>query len=247
MSGYLIIHKWRPATSFNNKVIYHDSFSNNQDPYIWSDPFIYSFCKSYWLSTKTGPVNKGDFFFFLTANRVVNGLAPSNNTPIYCDLVFQVNDYKHWPNNIAVPLQSNFTNSSLATWNSQEWQRAVGDHFQWPYYKQHSWKNKKLITYISDQTNSFQPQVNRNPSISKGLVNLLNITPFLSSAGIPYITLNQPLHITNTTANNLFSYIQNNCNEFHKSHYLSSLRAATSNFWMSSTNNNNRPRNTIII
>ena len=31
MRGYLIVHKWRLATNFNDIIVYHDSFSGNQD------------------------------------------------------------------------------------------------------------------------------------------------------------------------------------------------------------------------
>lgn len=241
MSSYLIVHKMRNATVFGNDIIYHDSFCNNQDPYIWSDPFLYSFCKSFWLA---GQVGKDDYLFFVTADSVVNGL--NKNRPVYCDLVFRVGDIYTWQQNNTVPLQVTFQ-PPISNWNNGMWQKAVDNHLIWPSRGVHQWKKRNLITYIANSDFSFQPQININPPKIKNFINLIDISSVLPQAP-GNISLSHPMLLTVADVTSILNYISANCNNNIFAQHLTSLSNLHGGTWMSSNSRRiARPTNRIII
>lgn len=44
MSGYLIYHPSRSVATFDTVIVYHDHIGGNQDPYIWNEPFLHTYC-----------------------------------------------------------------------------------------------------------------------------------------------------------------------------------------------------------
>jgi hypothetical protein len=42
--SWLIYHPDRDGTRIGNLTVYHNSFSQNQDPYVWSRRFLHTAC-----------------------------------------------------------------------------------------------------------------------------------------------------------------------------------------------------------
>ena len=57
MAGYLIYHPKREVSKFANLVVYHDSTTGNQDPYIWNQPFLHTYCHITQMSPEVGHIN----------------------------------------------------------------------------------------------------------------------------------------------------------------------------------------------
>ncbi|MDJ0554775.1 MAG: hypothetical protein QNJ68_10100 [Microcoleaceae cyanobacterium MO_207.B10] len=44
MSGYLIYHPSRLVSAFETIRVYHDTTNGNQDPYLWNQKFLHTYC-----------------------------------------------------------------------------------------------------------------------------------------------------------------------------------------------------------
>lgn len=55
--AYLIYHPARTKSIINGITIYHDSFSGNEDPYLWNDKFLHTFCHITQLPNIIGQIN----------------------------------------------------------------------------------------------------------------------------------------------------------------------------------------------
>ena len=75
----LIYHPRRQRRTFDSATVYFDSTAGNQDPYVWNDAFLHSYCHITQFHAEVGDVNlwvSGDRF--------------PEFSHLYCDLVFVV-------------------------------------------------------------------------------------------------------------------------------------------------------------
>src|ERR1043165_4628279 len=82
---YLIYHPKRERIFLNGLTIYHDKFSDNQDPYIWNDRFLHTYCHITQLSNYIGQTN-----FW------ISGDVYPNFTRLFCDCVFVIEEKLFW-------------------------------------------------------------------------------------------------------------------------------------------------------
>lgn len=149
--SFLIYHPARQSTTIGNMTIYHDMFGGNEDPYIWNDRFLHSYCHITQLSNEIGQINfwiSGDIY--------------PNFTQLFCDCVFVVSDKLFWENN-------NYINSyDRIVDNNQTFEH----HYKWVNHKHHYYKKRNRYTLKADSKMSFQPQDSNR--------NLIDILPFLN-------------------------------------------------------------------
>jgi hypothetical protein len=79
MAGYLVYHPKRSVTVFGDMFVHHDPLGGNQDPYIWNDCFLHTYCHITQMRPEIGHT-----LIWVSGN----------NWPafdrLYCDLVFVV-------------------------------------------------------------------------------------------------------------------------------------------------------------
>jgi hypothetical protein len=154
--NYLIYHRKREVANLGDLTVYHDSFKNNQDPYIWNERFLHSFCHITQLTIK-----ENDLIFW------VSGDTYPDFSKLYCDCVFVIETKVYWNNansiNEADPIVEN--------------KQTFEHHYNWvnPPHRQHVLKNKKRFTLKANKDKSFQPQDNNRK--------LIDIIPFLNTQG----------------------------------------------------------------
>jgi len=135
MAGYLIYHPPRCKTNFDDIAVYHDSINGNQDPYIWNDRFLHTYCHITQMKPNVGDINfwvSGDIF--------------PHFSHLYCDLVFVVEKKLYWH-------ESNHIDPDDDIIDTEE---SHNDHYRW--YRQHYFKKRKRYTLKADSARSFQPQ-----------------------------------------------------------------------------------------
>lgn len=174
--SWLIYHPRRKSSIVENHVIYHDSFTGNQDPYIWNSPFLHSFCHITQLSNKPNQINfwvsrgKEDKYPFFTK--------------LYCDLVFVVKTIHEWT-------QPNFIGREDDIVDNDQ---AFKHHYNWvnPPRNQHHFKGikrpKTRYTLKADKRKSFQPQDKNG--------NLIDILPFLKQHRVKTSSLQKNMTLT---------------------------------------------------
>lgn len=158
--NYLIYHPERKPTIIGNMTVYHDSFGGNEDPYIWNERFLHSFCHMSQISKSRGQIN-----FWISKD--MNDTFP-NFTKLLCDCVFVVDQICPWLNRNKIERQDPVVD------NDQTFEY----HYNWvnPPHNQHHFNLKKRYTLKADSYKSFQPQdCNKN---------LIDILPFLNGQGI---------------------------------------------------------------
>lgn len=47
MANYIMLHQNRIEVKIDDTIVYCDNFKGNQDPYVWSERFLNTFCKNY--------------------------------------------------------------------------------------------------------------------------------------------------------------------------------------------------------
>ncbi len=134
---------------------YSDDFSGNQDPYIWQDIFLHTYCHmgqmrdGFECKPKDHPeVKEDDIIFWITSD------AKGDYSKLKCDLVFVVADKVPWPtpNDIKRDDPPAEPDSDLA----------FEEHYAW--VKQHCLSDKKIkkgygrFTLKANPCKSFQPQ-----------------------------------------------------------------------------------------
>lgn len=77
--SFLIYHPKRVATHIGKLMVYHDNFDGNQDPYLWNDSFLHTYCHITQLSNKVGQIN-----FWVSGDHY------PDFTQLLCDCVFVV-------------------------------------------------------------------------------------------------------------------------------------------------------------
>jgi hypothetical protein len=134
MAGYLIYHPKRTVAVFDNRFVHHDAPRVNQDPYVWNDPFLHTYCHITQMRPEVGQTILW-----------VSG----NNWPAFdqlcCDLVFTVGAKLFWTNSNHISPDDPIVDSP----------RAYDEHYCWAH--QHPLRRRRRFTLKADQE-SFQPQ-----------------------------------------------------------------------------------------
>jgi hypothetical protein len=161
--SYLIYHPKRKETIIGNLKVYHDKLGGNEDPYIWHDKFLHTYCHITQLTNEKGQIN-----FW------VSGDAYPNFTKLFCDCVFVVDSKCLWKDQNNIDCSNNIDRSNSIVDNDQTFEH----HYKWanPSYKNHPLKKRQRYTLKADSRRSFQPQDSDK--------NLIDIIPFLKQQGI---------------------------------------------------------------
>jgi len=159
---YLVYHPKREITEIGKLKVYHDNFSDNQDPYLWNEQFLHSFCHITQLTVE--PVN---ILFW------VSGDTYPNFTKLLCDCVFVIDSKVYWEN--ANQIQP----TDLIVDNEQSFEH----HYKWvnPPFNQHLFKRRRRYTLKANSDKSFQPQTEKR--------DLIDVIPFFEQQGISTDTL----------------------------------------------------------
>lgn len=145
------------------RIVYCDKPSHNQDPYIWNDPFLHTYC--HMNSMKS--VSKGDTIIWVTSrqfqyeNESIDTLKVMREqkgkrifynatNSLLCDLVFVVAEIEFWEN----PNNAAYNSEKFVSKHTPE---AINDHYKWAIID-HEWKKRKngKKTLWADSENSFQ-------------------------------------------------------------------------------------------
>lgn len=142
--------------------VYHDSFSDNQDPYLLNGQFLHSFCHITQLR-----VEPNNILFW------VSGDIYPNFTILLCDCVFVIRNKDYWE----------YANQIQPTDLIEDSQQTFDHHYKWvnPPFNQHLFKRRRRYTLKADSEKSFQLQSESGE--------LINITPFFNQKGITTDTL----------------------------------------------------------
>ncbi|MEI6822738.1 MAG: hypothetical protein WCL51_12455 [Bacteroidota bacterium] len=137
--SYLIYHPRRCQTVIGNMKVYHDKFGGNEDPYIWDNKFLHTYCHITQLTNEEGQIN-----FWVSGNSY------PNFTQLFCDCVFVIDKKYFWKN------ANNIDMNDPIVDNNQTYEH----HYKW--HLQHPMKRRRY-TLKADSEKSFQPQdVNKN-------------------------------------------------------------------------------------
>lgn len=88
MANYIMLHQNRIEVKIDDITVYCDNFKGNQDPYVWSERFLNTFCKTNQI--KASQLKKGDTLFWFTRQGT-----PSDDK-WFVDLVFIVDEISYW-------------------------------------------------------------------------------------------------------------------------------------------------------
>jgi hypothetical protein len=187
MVSYLIYHPRRNETVFEDLTVFHDAFGGNEDPYVWNDKFLHTYCHITQLENVVGQVN-----FWISGNSY------PNFTQLFCDCVFVIESKWYWKN------RNSIENTDSLVDNAQ----AFEHHYQWPGRGHHFYKKRRRYTLKADASRSFMPQ-NENRK-------LIDILPFLNENGISTDALvkamtskrgSRPFRLENELGSKLYDYL----------------------------------------
>ena len=175
----LIYHPRRVCRRFGETTVHFDNTTGNQDPYLWNDAFLHSFCHITQFRPEVGDVNLW-----------VSGDRWPQFSSLYCDLVFVVAGKYPWA-------EANVLSPRDPLVDSPE---AWADHYRW--HPEHCFRQRRTrITLKADPARSFQPQATDG--------SLIDIVPVLERhgtslgslrAGMRAGTGSQPVAIPDATA-----------------------------------------------
>lgn len=152
--NYIIYHTKREISEIADLKIYHDKFKTNQDPYIWNEKFLHTFCHMTQISVK-----ERDRIFWVFGD---NGL---NSKRMYCDCVFEIAEKQYWIT----------ANDILLTDPIVDNLQTYMHHYRWAKC-QHHLERRRRYTLKADSEKSYQPQ--------NGNGELIDITPLLNKEGL---------------------------------------------------------------
>ena len=164
MSSHIIYHPKRLVTKFGGQYVYHDKTRANQDPYVWNNRFLHTYCHMSELRSPTA----GDINFWVSGDRF-----PEFNQ-LFCDLVFVVEEVSVWANRNYIAPDDTIVDSA----------EAYNDHYIWASHE-HEYKRRKRHTLKADSKKSFQPQ---DPAGQ-----LIDIAPYLGHLGFSIANLRDSL------------------------------------------------------
>jgi hypothetical protein len=153
--GYLIYHPKRSQIDVGELIVYCDGFYHNEDPYIWNDKFLHSFCHITQLKNEIGQIN-----FWVGGNTT-----SLNFTELLCDCVFVIEEKRYWTNANSIERSDPIVDSD----------ETFKHHYNWVNQGEHHFNKKKRYTLKANCEKSFQPQDSNRK--------LIDILPFLNQQG----------------------------------------------------------------
>ena len=152
---HLIYHPQRDIYLANTIKVHHDRFGEkNEDPYIWNERFLHSYCHITQMKSKVGDMN-----FWVSGDNL------NSFTSLLCDCVFVVDEKSGWNNSNHLSPHDKIVEDQLT----------FDHHYQWG-GKQHYFKKRKRYTLKADPIKSFQPQ------FADGT--LIDVVPYFLGVGI---------------------------------------------------------------
>jgi hypothetical protein len=134
--------------------VYFDTTTHNQDPYIWNDRFLHTYCHIIQMSP-----HEGDTILW------VSGDAFPNFSELRCDLVFHLDKKIYWRDANAIAPNDPLVDSP----------EAYNDHYRW--HTDHPFRpGHRRFTLKADPHRSFQAQDERG--------DLIDIVPLLAQQGV---------------------------------------------------------------
>jgi hypothetical protein len=184
--GYLIYHPKRRVSNFGKVVVYHDSTTGNQDPYIWNQPFLHTYCHITQMSPEIGHINfwvSGDTF--------------PNFTQLFCDLVFVVQEKVYWQECNTIDRHNPIVES----------EEAFNDHYGWA--EQHHFQRRRRFTLKANPLQSFQPQTSENKLLDVLPVLVqMDLSVETLRKGMHAGTGSCPLRLDDDVTNALYTWLQ---------------------------------------
>jgi uncharacterized protein YciI len=156
-SSHLIYHPKRQVSKAGRYSVYHDKFGGNEDPYIWNEQFLHTYCHITQLKNEEGQTN-----FW------ISGDTWPNFNALYCDCVFVIAEKHDWDDANTMRRSDPIVDSDQAYEHHYKWGDKEHGH--------HQLKRRGRYTLKADPKRSFQPQ--------DGKGSLIDILPFLNSQGI---------------------------------------------------------------
>jgi hypothetical protein len=179
MDNYLIYHPARQKSIIGNLTVYHDTFGGNEDPYIWNDKFLHTFCHITQLRNKEDQIN-----FWVSGDKF------PKFSHLYCDCVFVIEEKKFWDE------KNRIDRFDPIVENDQTFEH----HYKWANEGQHPLIKRRRYTLKADENRSFQPQDKDN--------NLIDILPFLNKNGISTTKLgSRPFKFDSDLGQKLYNYL----------------------------------------
>lgn len=169
----LIYHPRRTFRRLGGTAVYFDHTIGNQDPYVWNDAFLHSYCHITQFHAEAGDINlwvSGDRF--------------PEFSRLFCDLVFVVARKCPWTR------ANDLSRDDPMVESAEAW----ADHYRW--YPQHPLTRRSRFTLKADPRRSFQAQASDGDLID--IVPLLeqhDITLASLRAGMRAGTGSQPMTI----------------------------------------------------
>lgn len=193
---WLIYHTKRKCFNVNGFKIYADNLCGNQDPYIFNERFLHTFCH---ITQFSNVVNQINFW--------VTGDCYPNFENLYCDLVFVTESIHKWNDTNCIKRNELFID------NDQSFKH----HYNFVNHptNQHHFKKRSRVTLKANLNKSFQPQ-DKNQ-------NLIDIIPFLVDYGFKIEDLrskislrknlekaipSKPLQIDNEIGKQLYNFLE---------------------------------------
>jgi hypothetical protein len=202
--GYLIYHPRRQRSVFGQLVVYHDGVDHNQDPYVWNDQFLHSFCHMTQMRPMIGNINLW-----------VYGNKWPEFDHLYCDLVFTVAEKKYWQECNHIAESDPIVDSALS----------YRDHYGWV-SQQHKFRRlRRRFTLKADPDLSFQPQEKNG--------NLIDIVSWLDEEGLDLVSLrkglragiaSKPMEVADAILQRLWSKLAEDCYSQIYGNQLKTLR-----------------------
>lgn len=154
MAHYIMLHQNRIEVKIDDTIVYCDNFKGNQDPYVWSERFLNTFCKT--TQIKASQLKKGDTLFWFS--RQGN---PSEDR-WFVDLVFIVDEISYWEKSdkageaVDYPFE-HYNDVKLSTIKYDEY--SYKDHYEWAKndHPKTSSRPKRRFTIVASKE-SYQPQ-----------------------------------------------------------------------------------------
>ena len=154
MANYIMLHQNRIEVKIDDTSVYCDNFKGNQDPYVWSERFLNTFCKTNQI--KASQLKKGDTLFWFTRQGT-----PSEDR-WFVDLVFIVDEISYWGKSdkageaVDYPFE-HYNDVKLSTIKYDDF--SYEDHYQWAKndHPKTSSRPKRRFTIVASKE-SYQPQ-----------------------------------------------------------------------------------------
>jgi len=158
--SWLIYHPKRIESKIYGIHIFHDQFGGNEDPYLWNNKFLHTYCHITQMTNIEGQIN-----FW------ISGDTYPNFNKLYCDCVFVIKEKHFWKEKNNISIDDKIIDS----------RQAFEHHYKWANLGQHKFEKRRRYTLKADEIKSFQPQTKDRK--------LIDILPFLNDNGISTVEL----------------------------------------------------------